>query len=150
MIFDRLENVNRYKGLGRGLDTALDFLAKQGMEADEAGITDLGNGIIAHCAVYVPVAPEAGTAEAHRKYIDVMLIKEGNEQIGYQPVSVLKNIIQEYDAQTDALLAREEMPLFPFRKGDFAVWFPQDAHMPGIFEGEARTVKRVIVKVPVE
>jgi len=150
VILDHLNNIGSYKGLGRGLDTALAFLEREGMEMDETRVYDLGQGITARCAVYVPVSPEEGTAEAHRKYIDVMLMKEGNELIGYKPVAKLKNIIREYDAQADALLAKEEMTLLPFREGDIAVWFPQDAHMPGVSDNNARTVKRVIVKVPAE
>ncbi len=150
MILDRLENIGNYRGLGRGLDIALAFLANEGMEMDEARVYDLGYGVSARCAVYVPVAPAEGTAEAHRKFIDVMLVKEGGEQIGYKNVRALKHITREYDEASDALLAKDEMTLIPFNKGDFAIWFPQDAHMPGVCEKNAQTVKRVIVKVPAE
>lgn len=152
MIFDQLEHIGRYKGLGRGLDVALDFLKNWASSMDEAKEYELGQGVTARCAVYTPVPPAEGVTEAHRKYIDVMLMKEGGELIGYKPVGALQNITKEYDGQADALLAKEAegVTLLPFNKGQFAVWFPQDAHMPGVSDDTTQVVKRVIVKVPVE
>ena len=33
--------------------------------------------------------------------------------------------------------------------GDFAVTFPEDAHMAGLTSGEEKTIRKVLVKVPV-
>lgn len=150
MIFDTIEHIRCYKEIGSGINTALSFLEKEAQDMDETRVYQLGNGITARCAVYFPVLPEYGMAEAHKKYIDVMLMKEGNELIGYKSTALLENIIQEYDEKTDTLLAKEkDMALLQFRAGTVAIWFPQDAHMPGISHETEQTVKRIIVKVPI-
>jgi len=151
VLFDKIGNIGQYKGLSKGLDTALAFLENEVQNMDETKVYELENGIKAHCAVYTPVPVNKGTVEAHRKYIDVMFMKDGNEQIGYKNVDTLENIICKYDEATDVLLAKEQnITLLPFLTGSIAVWFPQDAHMPGVSDSASGTVKRVIIKVPVE
>jgi YhcH/YjgK/YiaL family protein len=150
MIFDKLENAGCYYGISAGLDRALGFLENEAADMDEAEIHDLGDGITARCFTYQSRAVSEGLIEAHRAYIDVMLLKEGCEDIGYKPVEELENITQQYDEEKDALLAKDEgITLLPFSQGCIAVFFPQDAHMGGISAGEAKTVKRVVIKVPV-
>ena len=161
MIFDRIENIGCYKGLSEGVDRSLEFLKEGATEMVAGAVLDLGGGMTARCLSYRPVPYGEGLAEAHRAFIDVMFLREGSELVGYKPANELENITQEYKAENDALLAKEEsMALLPFVEGRFAVFFPQDAHMPGIESGakhesqrtessELKDVVRIVVKVPV-
>ena len=150
MIIDRIENIGCYKGIGERLDRALAFIEKEAMGMEGGAVLELGDGIIARRLSYRPAPVGEGVAEAHRRNIDVMLMKEGREQIGYKPVGCLGNIVQEYSEEKDALLAKEEdITMLPFAQGCFAVFFPQDAHMPGIACCGDGEVERVVVKVPV-
>ena len=153
MIFDRKENIDTYKGISEGLDKAFAFLEHGATELEAGIVLDLGDGMTARCLSYQPGPYDEGIAEAHRVFIDVMLMKKGREQIGYKPTSELKNITQEYMPDKDALLAKEErMDMLPFEQGCVAVFFPQDAHMPGVRACEEcgpEPVERIVVKVPV-
>ncbi len=150
MVLDRIENIENYYGMNAGVDRALDFVRTCAQTMDITQNYDLGNGVRAFCLSYQPVAPEYGSMEAHRQYIDVMFVKSGNEQIGYKPLSELKNVTQGYSAEQDVLLAREtDAAILEFSQGSFAIWFPQDAHMPGISMDTEQVVERVMVKVPV-
>ena len=152
MILDKLKNISDYQYPGEKIKRALAFICNEARTMDITREYDLGDGVYAFCATYCPASVQQGILEAHRRYIDVMFMKSGSEQIGYKPVENLKNIVQEYDKESDALLAKDEdAKIFDFPEDYFAVWLPQDAHMPGIsVESHEEMVQRVIVKVPVE
>ena len=150
MIFDRIENIDSYKGISEGMDKAFAFLKAVAIDMEVGAILELGDGLTARCLAYETKSVHDGIAEAHKRYIDVMLMREGYEQIGYMPVNELTNFTQDYDPETDASLAKEErMTMLPFDQGSFAVFFPQDAHMPGIECDGPRPVTRIVIKVPV-
>ena len=150
MIFDRIENIGSYKGISAKLANAFVFLEKDARGMREGETRELGGGLFARCLSYLPSPLEDGFMEAHRAFIDVMLMAKGSELIGYIPTSELKNITADYDNEKDSLLAREEnITMLPFNQGGIAVFFPQDAHMPGVGDGREEKVVRIVVKVPV-
>jgi biofilm protein TabA len=71
--------------------------------------------------------------ESHRKYIDVQFILEGEEIIEVDNIKNL-NINFEYNENMD--LIKYDNSIFSsslkLKKGDVAIFFPDDAHMPCI------------------
>ena len=91
MIFCKLEQLGRYRGLSQHLDTAIHFLEEGG-----ASRLTMGRNEVDGEAVYVnrfgyDTAAEAIT-EGHIRYIDVHLVLSGQEQIGVADVSTLEEI----------------------------------------------------------
>ena len=85
--------------------------------------------------------------EVHRKYIDIQIPLTSDEVMGYSPLEILPapNYVEADDA---ALYPKGELAkdYFNVAKGDFVIFFPQDAHAPAITDV---TMKKVIVKVAV-
>ena len=108
-----------------------------------------GEEIYVNAAAYQTRAIEASVMEAHRKYIDVMLLLEGEERIAQCDLAQLGQITQPYDAAQDALLA--EIPagvsLERLGPGDVVILFPEDAHAPGLDTDAAHRVRKLIAKV---
>ena len=71
--------------------------------------------------------------EAHRKYIDIMYVVDGEETIYVKPTFALSEIISEYDSEKDYLLASfdSDAVAYHLKAGDMLVLFPEDAHAPG-------------------
>jgi YhcH/YjgK/YiaL family protein len=85
--------------------------------------------------------------EVHRKYIDVQCIISGRDDIGWQNYSACKNSKGGYNSEEDLeLLADSASAWITICPGDFAILFPEDAHAPGVGEGEFH---KVVVKVVV-
>ena len=78
MIFDRIENVNNYKGLGR-LYTALEFMAKTDFTQIPIGKYELDGDNIYYMVQQYDTNPDKTVAEAHKKYIDIQYIEKGEE-----------------------------------------------------------------------
>lgn len=84
--------------------------------------------------------------EAHRKYIDVQYIAKGSELIGYAPFRG-QDVTADYDEEKDAAFFKGYASFIKMDKGMFAIFFPEDLHMPGT--GDGGPVRKVVVKVRV-
>lgn len=150
MIFDTIENAKTYKGLNARIDRALEEVAKYTPENYTVGRVELeGEDLFLNLASYDTHPKSEALAEAHRQYIDVMYMVEGEEIIYVKPTDKLQNITKEYDPSIEALLGDLDEDATPVRlqAGSFVVLFPQDAHSPACCVDAPATVKKIIGKV---
>ena len=152
MILDTIANASVYEGLHAGIDMALKAVAAYTPENYETGKVELdGDKVFLLRNAYTTNDPAEAIFEAHRAYIDVMYMVEGEETIYVKPTSQLSKITKEYDPAGDALLADLDADATPVRltAGSFIVLMPQDAHAPACWVDEAKDVKKIIGKVRV-
>ena len=91
-----------------------------------------------------------GMFEAHRREIDVHVCLSGSELIEYAPVSTLRSRT-EYNAEGDYTFYdpsdRTQSTSVELTPGAFAIFFPEDGHVPGLKLRHAQT-RKVVFKVP--
>ena len=89
--------------------------------------------------------------EVHRKYIDVMWLISGQEQIAVCPVKQMVNLTQPYEEAGDAALGMlaDGCSMIQMSPGSVCILFPEDAHAPGITADVPSTIQKLIAKVPV-
>jgi YhcH/YjgK/YiaL family protein len=151
MIYDRFENLTLYCQPGTRLYRALVYARDVDRRAED-GRTDLdGDRLYASVATNETGPREERRFEAHRKYIDVQVLLEGEENID---VSLERNlpVVETYDETRDVLFLAppQQVASLPMRPGFFAVFFPHDAHRPGChLEGRCR-VRKIVMKVATE
>jgi YhcH/YjgK/YiaL family protein len=98
---------------------------------------------------YDTVAASGEQMEAHKKYIDVQYIVQGEELIGHAFLGG-QTPSQVYDEEKDFMLFGGEPSFFStLQQGHFAIFFPGDLHMPGLMVKEKGRVKKVVVKITV-
>lgn len=149
MIADSIKNASFYEGLSEDIATVLKYLQKTDFSKLEPGRYEIeGSVMSAGVSSYVSKPFEEGKWEAHRKYIDVHYIAEGTEKIGYAFIEQLQ-VIKEYDEKGDYLLLEGEGDMLVIKQGMFAIFAPQDAHMPCIAADEPQKVKKVMIKIKV-
>lgn len=93
---------------------------------------------------------EHGLPEVHRNYIDLQYILDGEEIIYVANISDCAGSTgysQERDIEfyETSKNSRELV----MKKGDWAVFYPDDAHTPQIMLNESSKVKKIVVKIPV-
>jgi len=96
---------------------------------------------------YVTKNEEEVPFEAHQKFADIQYIVTGEEKIG---VTTFENnlITVPYDSITDvAFLTSDENNFRPATPEKFFIFFPNDAHRPGVKTTENTKVRKVVVKV---
>ena len=147
MIFDRREYAEKYAALHEKFAEAFAFIGRAEKENLPVGRYELdGERLFAMVQEYDTKAP--GLFEAHRKYIDIQFIVSGKELIGYTNISKLEPDC-EYDGEKDFILYKraECSTELILENGDFAVFFPEDGHMPGVMVNESSPVVKIVVKV---
>lgn len=89
--------------------------------------------------------------ESHRQYIDIQVILEGVEEIEHIDISKLVTKIP-YDPEKDLIVYEDGFGCnkLVLKKGDVAVFFPEDAHMAlSQFDNKPSTIYKSVIKLPV-
>lgn len=85
--------------------------------------------------------------EAHRREVDLQICIEGSERIEWLPLAAVEsNVEKEYDSEKDFALyvAPQKAGGIVLMPGDFVIFFPEHAHLPGIRWVDLQTKKFVI------
>ncbi len=148
MILDVLENAHRYLTLNKGFAKAFEFLNRLDLKELPVDKYEIdGTRIYAMVALDPGRKKEDAQLETHEKYIDIQLILEGIDTMGWRPKTSCKLPSGEYDQETDLqFFADQPDAWLSTRSGAFAIFFPEDAHMPLISSGQ---LHKVVVKIAV-
>ena len=146
MIIDTIDNARIYRGAHPLLDAALGLLEARMREPVAEGRMD-----IAGADLYLIASrgqgkkPGDARLESHRKYVDLHLLLEGEEAIGWKPTDECTEPASPYDREKDVMLF-DDRPLvwLPLLPGSFAVFFPGDAHAPMVSQG---VVRKIVFKI---
>ena len=86
--------------------------------------------------------------EVHRKFIDIQYLLKGTEKNCFLPIEKLKET-KAYSEEKDAAFYEAKVPAQEMMLGDgyFAIYWPQDGHMPCLSAAGAEMVKKLVVKV---
>ena len=148
MIFDTLDNVNNYEGLGR-VYTALKFLSETDFSKIDLGRYELDGDNIFYMVQSYDTDPTKTISEAHKKYIDIQFMVEGEEIIGVADISSEKELT-EANEENDVWFYNCKTEPLTLSAGKYMVLYPNDLHCPGVAtNGTALTCRKVVVKVKV-
>ncbi len=152
MIIDRIENCALYP-FGNAWKAAFDFVKTVTPET-ECGKTFLdGDNLFVIVDSYETKARDAAKLETHRKYVDIQLMISGTESHEIFPKTEL-TVSEPYNPERDAefyKIPESFRTRFNLRSGDFAVYFPEDAHLPCLMSSSRpERIKKVVVKIAVD
>ena len=151
MIFDTISNSELYLGVNDKLAAAFDFIKKAVKEDFSVGKYELmGSSLYAMVQEYDTKSEDGALYEAHRKYIDLQYIISGNEIIdvlGIQDTTLVTDYVEADDYALYS--ANRQGARLVMKEGDFAIFFPNDTHMPGLLLDKASPVKKIVVKIAV-
>jgi len=152
MIIDKLENWEFYH-YGPVWEQIFEFLISLTSDSEEKRYNIQGDDIFAEVSKYNTRPSKGALLETHRKYADIHVVLTESERIECSTKDKLVVDIP-YDGMKDVEFYKYidlEMISIKVIPGIFALFFPQDAHMPGlIFNKTPESVKKVVVKVRVE
>jgi len=149
VIYDHLSNLPSYFSLHPALRTVAKYLAAMDASTFVPGTTELDGGVRCIASEYATAAARDCVLECHRRFIDVHVSINGVERIGVR-ARALCEIAGEYDEEKDYQLLKGDVSPLEMIPGTFAVFFSDDAHMPGLSlcnSGEA--IRKLVFKLPV-
>ena len=146
MIIDSLRGFERYLNLHSKFEKVFSYIIKNDVHNLEPGeYSVVGKDI------YFTIWEGEGKGmvipklEVHDSYIDIHILLEGNETIGFRDRSRCNGDGITYDPEKDIAFL-EEMPenFINLAPDNLAIIFPYDAHAPLIGEGK---IKKAVFKV---
>jgi YhcH/YjgK/YiaL family protein len=152
MILDQLDSALIYTGLGERISIGLALLNEDPVRNATPGKYEVdGENLFYIVDEYETKPVQEGRLEIHRKYLDIQYIFSGEECIGVAP---LEGLTEEtlYDGQKDLAFYQFEpsMSKLHLKQGMFAIFWPNEPHMPGRSINTTETVKKIVVKIRME
>ena len=149
MILDTLVNHRLYHGTSPRLAAGFEFLSRTDLIDLVPGRVDIdGDNVYAMVGHYHTKPAAEGLWEAHRKHIDIQYVLDVAERMGYANVHQM-HVSKPYVEGEDYALFAGEGTFFLIRAGSFAVFTPEDVHMPNVAIDAPAPVKKIVVKVRV-
>jgi len=149
MVYDHINNINTYTFLSPDIYEGLRFL-QQATPDLAPGTYQINPRVKAIVSEYETKVQNEVGYEAHRKNIDIQYLLKGEERVACLPVEKLKETVP-YSEEKDAAFFTASVQPMEMTLGDgyFAIFFPQDGHMPQLSVDEPKMVKKVVVKVEI-
>jgi biofilm protein TabA len=148
MILDTLKNCMKYASVHPRFAKAFDYLLTNDLAALPVGKIELeGTDLIINIVDITGKTVEEARMETHQNYIDIQVPVGKAETMGWKATEQLTEITAPYDATKDLSFFGDKATTFlNVQPYEFAVFFPEDGHQPGISTG---TYRKIIVKVKV-
>lgn len=151
MVFDKIDNIKLYQGLSPEIYEGLVFLKNADPE-NANGVCQIKPRVKAIVSEYKTKTVNEYGYEAHKRFIDIQCVLKGEEKVSCLPIERLKET-KPYSEEMDAAFYTDDINLqsscLSLLPGYFAIFFPQDGHMPQLCVDEPQLVKKVVVKVEI-
>ena len=150
MIKDHINNAHRYDDLHPNFRSVLEILQSLNLDALQAGHIELdGKYVYININTTKSTTKEEARLESHRQYIDIQMPLTGCETFGVRPTQECLSPIDDFDTERDIVFYEDAPSKFiTLSKGEFVIFFPDDAHAPCIDTADNHL--KLVVKVSVE
>lgn len=146
MLRGTLSNIERYFRISPLFAQVVNELRAVDWASREYGQYEIADGKAYVVYGLYPHDGENTVFEAHDRYIDLQCVLQGDEIIGWADRSRL-SAKAEYDESGDCQLFTGVGDTLCLTEGDWALFFPEDAHAPGGKYTQEHSVK-LIAKIP--
>lgn len=151
MIFDEFRNFQRYGAVAPEAWRLIAEFLNRIDEKTEIGRYELdGDRVYATVQHYATHPADTSKLEYHRRYADIQLLLSGRETIYVRPLNGLIETMP-YDEKLDVgfyELNSDGAVSLPLSAGNFALFLPEEGHMPGVGVPDREVIK-VVVKIDV-
>ena len=148
MILAKLSDADRYLALHPLFPRAFAFLRGTDLAALAPGRHAIdGEQLFAIVEACAGRTRAEAKLECHRRYIDIQLVLEGIDEMGWKPVAECADPATDYDAARDIRFLNDPPSSWiATPPGSFCLFFPDDAHAPLVSTG---MIRKVVVKIAV-
>lgn len=149
MILATLAEADRYAALHPLFPRAFEFLRNADLMTLVPGKHDVqGEQLFAIVEACGGRTRAEAKLECHRRYIDIQLVVEGLDEMGWKPVAECVDPATEYDPARDIRFFNDAPSSWiATPPGAFCLFFPDDAHAPLVGTG---MIRKVVMKIAVQ
>ena len=146
MIVCPWKDLSRYAAVLPGLDEVLAVVAEMTDFTPRTIPLSNGNKILVQQGTTRDAA--AQQVEAHRNYLDIQYLMEGEESVGWAPIEALEPA-GEYDEGKDVAMYTGDAQFVRIPQGYCYVVYPEDGHMPCVHLDAPKNYRKLVVKLKV-
>jgi YhcH/YjgK/YiaL family protein len=150
MIADKLTNIEKYKSTIPFFNEIVEYINTTQLSSLVPGKHPIvGESVFVLIQEYVTQKETEKKWESHRKFIDIQIVLSGEEYIGFSPIQSL-TLDSEFITEKDYVFYRNDevqRSMVLLTKDEFAIFFPNDAHKPGLHLTHEKEVKKAVIKV---
>lgn len=148
MILSTVSQSSRYSILHPLLPRAFDYIRNTDLHSLAPGHHRILGDNLFVIVEHMPGRTQAeAKLEAHRRYIDIQLILEGIDEMGWKPLADCCNPVGDYNEEKDIRFFHDTPDTWIVTPPDmFCVFFPEDAHAPLVSNG---TIRKAVFKIAV-
>jgi biofilm protein TabA len=148
MILATLAESDRYGALHPSFARAFAFLHGTDLKALGPGRHSVqGEQVFAIVEACAGRTRAEAKLECHRRHIDIQLVLEGVDEMGWKPLTECVDPATDYDAERDIRFFNDAPSSWiATPPGSFCLFFPDDAHAPLVSTG---LIRKVVVKIAV-
>lgn len=150
MIFDSITSASLYAQQNPLFKKAFDFIQNTDFNKLDFGKHNIvGDDLYVGYMEYESKDVTECMMENHKKYIDIQYIVSGEEFIGVTTSNKQTPSVAYDDAKDVAFYKEGYDSLLKMDQGKFAIFYPQDLHMPCIKIQQASKVRKAVFKIRV-
>lgn len=144
MILDKIENSSRYKLL----EFLTEYKKKEMSFTFQKGKFEIDKDTFFGIGLEYDTKSESDCLwEAHKKYLDIHVILEGEEKINISETETMKPTM-DFDYENDyQLFEGSKQQTVTLKKGSFLALFPNECHQTAIQVNESVGVKKIVFKI---
>ena len=149
MILSTLSQSDRYAALHPLFPRAFEYIRNTDLLSLAPGRYPIIDEQLFVIVEHVPGRTrEAAKLECHRRYIDLQLVLDGTDEMGWKPLADCHNPMSDYSAEKDIRFFHDAPASWiATPPGAFCIFFPEDAHAPLVSNGN---VRKAIFKIAVD
>lgn len=148
MIFDAIENIERYFGMNKNLDRALQYLKDTDLTllAEGKSVID-GENVFINVMQAITNSDTERAYEFHKSYYDIQIDILGSEEVWFG--TEYQKITQSYDKERDIGFGNcRREAVCRLSPGRFVVCEPGEPHLPGVaLNGVEEQIRKAVIKV---
>ncbi len=150
MIFGNIENLKEFSYLETGIQKCFEYAKENDLLAFEKGSHKIdGDRLFVNIVEYTTTDASERFWEAHKNYLDVHVMLQGEEQIDLNFIQNME--LKEFVEKDDFLpMEGEKNASVILHSKDFLVCYPSDGHRTAVAVEEPVKIKKAIFKVRIE
>ena len=151
MIYAKNADALAYRGIHPNLDLALEHITPEFLASlrDNQRVELKGDLVYCTRFTYETIPQEESFFEAHRRYLDIHIMVEGEERVDMNRPEDLK-LIDAQEGNDFYAYQGESWHSTVLKPGEFLVVFPGDAHRIKVQVDGPKTVSKAVFKVCID
>lgn len=149
MIIGKLKEIEKYKGISKNLDLAIESIEKREYLKGNLGRNEILNEEVFFVCDKVSTREEKNCLfETHKKYIDIQIPIDSEENYGVDLSVDEMELKEAYNEEKDYSFylgeIKNKIKLTPL---DFILFLPGEPHIPLLMTDRKKEIKKVIYKI---